>query len=71
MSDEACAFPYRQQDLADAVGLSLVHTNKTLQKLRDRQVLSWQDGTLRFLEMGVARQLAMMEEDSAETRPLI
>ncbi|MXQ08110.1 cyclic nucleotide-binding domain-containing protein [Alphaproteobacteria bacterium GH1-50] len=71
VSDEACAFPYRQQDLADAVGLSLVHTNKTLQKLRDRQVLSWQDGTLRFLEMDVARQLAMMEEDSAETRPLI
>jgi CRP/FNR family transcriptional regulator, anaerobic regulatory protein len=30
----AVPFPYRQADLADALGLSLVHTNKTLARLR-------------------------------------
>ncbi|MHA6344557.1 Crp/Fnr family transcriptional regulator [Roseivivax sp. CAU 1761] len=39
-------FPYRQQDLADALGLSLVHTNKTLKKLRDRQLATWSEGWL-------------------------
>lgn len=33
---DACPFPFRQQDLADMLCLSLVHTNKTLRKLRDR-----------------------------------
>ena len=32
--------PYTQRDMADALGLSLVHTNKTLGKLRERQLLS-------------------------------
>lgn len=33
-------FPYRQQDLSDALGLSLVHTNKTLAALREKQLVS-------------------------------
>lgn len=39
--------PYRQQDLADALGLSLAHTNKTLGKLRSRQLVSWTDVSCR------------------------
>ncbi|MEM1374335.1 MAG: Crp/Fnr family transcriptional regulator [Pseudomonadota bacterium] len=31
---DAVPMPFRQQDLADALGLSLVHTNKTLARLR-------------------------------------
>ncbi|SLN57367.1 Nitrogen fixation regulation protein FixK [Aquimixticola soesokkakensis] len=34
-------FPYRQRDLADALGLSLVHTNKTLARLRDLDLVHW------------------------------
>ena len=71
VSADACPFPYRQQDLADALGLSLVHTNKTLQKLRDRQILSWQDGTLRILDRETAREMALMDGTSAVKRPLI
>nr|WP_025312832.1 Crp/Fnr family transcriptional regulator [Roseibacterium elongatum] len=65
-------FPYRQQDLADALGLSLVHTNKTLQALRQRQILSLQDKRLRMLDLSRAK--AMLDADlqqPAAPRPLI
>lgn len=39
-------FPYRQQDLADAVGLSLVHTNKMLARLRLDGLADWAGGRL-------------------------
>ena len=67
----ACPFPFKQQDLADALGLSLVHTNKTLMKLRDRQILSWQDGTLRMLDFDGAVEIGMVEIDDDVCRPLI
>lgn len=38
--------PYRQQDVADAMGLSLVHTNKTLAKLRVQGIATWADEAL-------------------------
>lgn len=40
--------PYRQQDVADALGLSLVHTNKSLAKLRTQELASWGEGLLRI-----------------------
>lgn len=36
--------PFRQQDLADALGMSLVHTNKTLGRLRDKQIAHGRTG---------------------------
>ena len=46
VEDDAMPFPYKQQDLADALGLSLVHTNKTLAKLRKEGVADWRNGAL-------------------------
>ncbi len=43
--------PYKQQDFADALGLSLVHTNKTLAKLRERQLATWVDGVLHIPDL--------------------
>ncbi|WP_284165367.1 Crp/Fnr family transcriptional regulator [Frigidibacter sp. SD6-1] len=40
------AFPFRQADLADALGLSLVHMNKTIAKLRRAGHLELVDGRL-------------------------
>ena len=37
-------FPPTQQHLADALGLSLAHTNKTLRKLQRRGVYSIEEG---------------------------
>ena len=59
--------PYRQQDLADALGLSLVHTNKTLAKLRERQVAAWSD---RVLTIGDLPRLAAIAEVEPEPEPL-
>lgn len=63
--------PFRQQDIADALGLSLVHTNKTLARLRQRQIVQWQDGTLRIVDRAALAQIAMAEPDPEEQRPIM
>ncbi len=64
--------PYRQQDLADALGLSLVHTNKTLKRLRDRGIAKWQDGYLTVLSFDGLCEVAGVEIDHAPLkRPLM
>ena len=63
--------PYRQQDLADAVGLSLVHTNKTLSRLREAGVASWQDDGLVVRKENELARLAGVEPGRASLRPLI
>jgi CRP-like cAMP-binding protein len=68
---ESCPLPFTQQDLADALGLSVVHTNKTLKRLRDGQVVSWRDGVLRFLDRKKAVETAMFEAESERVRPLL
>lgn len=64
--------PYRQQDLADALGLSLVHTNKTLAKFRERQIASWSDGALQINDYDQLRDIAMVSDtDHVHIRPLM
>jgi CRP/FNR family transcriptional regulator len=60
--------PYRQQDLADALGLSLVHTNKTLKRLRDRGVLEWRDGFLTILSYAELCSIADVDIDGEPLR---
>lgn len=69
----ALPMPYRQQDMADALGLSLVHTNKTLARLRDRQLATWSGGQIKIHDHETLRALAGMsiEESAREPRPLI
>lgn len=45
-----CAFPITQQHLSDSLGLSAVHTNRTLQALRGEGLLSFQGGELVVLD---------------------
>ncbi len=70
-SGKAVPMPYRQRDLADAVGLSLVHTNKTLAILRERQLASWVEGSLLVTD---SAELAIVAETDSEVeiarRPL-
>lgn len=64
--------PYRQQDLADALGLSLVHTNKTLKRMRDRGLVRWQDGYLTVMSYEGLCDIAGVEIDHTPMkRPLI
>lgn len=63
--------PYRQQDLADALGLSLVHTNKTLAKLRDRQILNWSEGRLSINDVDQLEELGLVDSEAPRKRPLM
>lgn len=63
--------PYRQQDLADALGLSLVHTNKTLAKLRDRQIATWSDSVLSVPNIEKLETLGLCASEKVHVRPFI
>lgn len=63
--------PFRQRDFADALGLSLVHTNKILRRLRERQIAIWREGLLTVLDEGALHAEALIEEEEERQRPLI
>jgi CRP-like cAMP-binding protein len=64
-------FPFKQQDLADALGLSLVHTNKTLAILKSKQLAQWSDGTLRIPDLKGLGDIALLEDLVAPKRPIM
>lgn len=65
-------FPPTQQHLADALGLSLAHTNKTLQKLQRRGLYRIEDGRLQLLDPKALARLADLYGDGRPpARPLI
>jgi CRP-like cAMP-binding protein len=63
--------PYKQQDIADALGLSLVHTNKMLARLRDLQLATWSDGQLSIRDLCQLAEVSNMELTPLNKRPLI
>ena len=65
-------FPLTQQHIADALGLSLVHTNKTLRGLEGRGLHRIEDGRLRLLDVKALARLADLYGDGLPPqRPLI
>jgi Mn-dependent DtxR family transcriptional regulator len=65
-------FPLTQQHIADALGLSLVHTNKTLRKL-ERRGLHRIDNGLLFLKdaKALARTADLYGDGKPAPRPLV
>lgn len=63
--------PITQQHVADTLGLSLVHTNKTLRKLADRQLMRWQERGCEILDPEGLLALADWEGLKKEARPFI
>jgi CRP-like cAMP-binding protein len=45
----SCELPITQTELSDALGLSAVHVNRTLQELRGSGLIEWRGGTLTVL----------------------
>jgi CRP-like cAMP-binding protein len=65
-------FPPTQQHLADALGLSLAHTNKTLRKLERRGLFRLADGRLQLLDPKALARLADLYGDGRPpARPLV
>jgi len=63
--------PMRQGHLADTLGLSLVHTNKTLQKLREKGSIQLNDRYLTIIDEQSLMRLAHVETKIPNSRPLI
>jgi CRP-like cAMP-binding protein len=64
-------FPFTQQHLADALGMSLVHANKTLKRLLDRKIVRWRDRTFEILDRDELERVAMFKFDDKRPRPFI
>lgn len=65
-------FPLTQQHVADGLGLSLVHTNKTLRKLEKRGLHRIRDGRLHLLDAKALVRLADLYGDGRPPkRPLV
>ena len=66
------AFPLTQQHIADGLGLSLVHTNKTLRKLEHRGLHRIEDGRLFMRDVRALARLADLYGDGRPpARPLV
>lgn len=63
--------PITQQHVADSLGLSLVHTNKTLRKLVDRGLLRWRDKGCEVLDVDGLMKLSRWEGLGDAKRPLV
>jgi CRP-like cAMP-binding protein len=69
---EGVPFPLTQQHIADGLGLSLVHTNKTLRNLERRGLHRIDDGRLYLLDpTALARIADLYGDGKASPRPLI
>lgn len=71
VSNNTMEFPFTQRDLADALGLSLVHTNKTLARLKERQLVSWNDGALHIHDLQALAEVGITTVDAPQKRPLM
>jgi CRP/FNR family transcriptional regulator, anaerobic regulatory protein len=64
-------FPFTQQHFADALGLSLVHTNKILRRLTAARLIDWQHGWFRAPRLSELEELANFDVKAPRQRPLV
>jgi CRP-like cAMP-binding protein len=64
-------FPFTQQHLADTLGMSLVHTNKTLKRLYASNTIRWKGGTFELLDRAKLNELAGGDIIVRRQRPFI
>jgi CRP/FNR family transcriptional regulator, anaerobic regulatory protein len=64
--------PYKQQDMSDALGMSVVHTNKMLKKLREQGVATWRAGKLEIHDYAELCKIAQLaKDDTPVCRPIL
>lgn len=61
-AQDSFPFPITQAQLADALGISPVHVNRTLQELRARAVLEWHGGTVSILDWPGLQSIGRFDE---------
>lgn len=63
--------PITQMHVADTLGLSIVHTNKTLRKLADRSLIRWLDRSCEVVDVAGLMEVAGWDGLAERRRPLI
>lgn len=71
VDDGAFVFPLRREHLADALGLSLVHTIKTWSALRKAGLFEQVGSRLKILNPGLTETLAQFYEQESRPRPIL
>ena len=71
VQDNTIELPIRQQHIADTLGLSLVHTNKTLQKIREDGAIEIRERCLHVLDEKRLIEHGRIERALWQRRPLL
>ncbi|HEX5212952.1 MAG TPA: Crp/Fnr family transcriptional regulator [Pseudolabrys sp.] len=69
--DGAIQFPFTQQHLADTLGMSLVHTNKTLKRLYATNAIRWKGRRFELIDRAMLTSLAGDDVKPHRPRPFI
>ncbi|HZD89741.1 MAG TPA: Crp/Fnr family transcriptional regulator [Pseudolabrys sp.] len=64
-------FPFTQQHVADTLGMSLVHTNKTLKRLMATGAVRWKDRRFTLLDRPALEEIAGDDGRQQRPRPFI
>jgi CRP-like cAMP-binding protein len=68
-NDHSCALPLTQELVADALGLTSVHTNRTLQALRESGTVEWRGGRLTIKNWPKLQEIARFHPHYLHLRP--
>ncbi len=63
--------PFNQQHLADLLGLSLVHTNKTLKRMEASKLIAWKKGVIHLADREALMTVAQLDDQEPPSRPFI
>ena len=66
--DDQMPFPITQNELADATGLTAVHVNRTLQRLREEKLIKLANRNLTILDLGALQTAAGFSGDYLHLR---
>jgi CRP-like cAMP-binding protein len=61
-SDNSFQLPLTQMELGEALGLSAVHVNRSLQQLRSEELFSWHNQSVRILDWDGLKQRALFDD---------
>ena len=64
-------FPFTQQHMADTLGMSLVHTNKTLKRLSATKTMRWKHRVFEIVDRAGLARIAGNEPARQPARPFI
>lgn len=61
--DNSCTLPLTQVELAETLGLSSVHVNRTLQELRRQKLVTLANGTLTIEDLDALKEMSLFNPD--------